>query len=353
MPIRFRCQDCSSRVKVPEGTQGKQVKCPRCGRIQSVPSSSQDVGKGDLTVHTLVGSMHKAPKRKEALVSSPATANGDSDRFDVYDATQSRGPGDSGGGVPGGLNIPAEAADKNDESDHGSASTRNPGDSGHHNYRGNHTMSRKKRRRLEAKAARARRDAERARSQQSRIDESRKQVEDIFAGSKYDTQSDTVEQSAPVPTPAPTPTPAPVKRPEPQASTQPEAIALAGSETLDEQIETVIQQSPMADVPVDYAETRPQAAAPEAQPQQASGWTLDLTAEAYPFLKLVPWVLRVAALMLIGPAFKAMLIANDQGFSAVVSMLVLFAGLTLVAVTWTVGEIATAVRDIAMRNATT
>jgi len=317
MPIRFRCQDCSSRVKVPEGTQGKQVKCPRCGRIQSVPNRS--ASQSDLTVHTLVGSMHKAPKRKEALVGSPASVNGDSDQFDTYDNPDS---GDSGGGVPGGLDIPAEVA--NEDYDSGQDNS-NPGDSGHHKYRGNHTMSRKKRRRLEAKAARARRDAERA-GKQARIAESRKQVEDIFAGSKYDTRSESAEDSTP--------------------GTQPEAITLNGSESLDEQIETVIQQAPMADVPQDYAtETQD-------QPQQATGpaWTLDLTAEAYPFLKLVPWVLRIAALMLIGPAFKAMLVANEQGFSAVVSMLVLFAGLTLVAVTWTVGEIATAVRDIAMRN---
>ena len=79
--------------------------------------------------------------------------------------------------------------------------------------------------------------------------------------------------------------------------------------------------------------------------------TFDLSPEAYPFLQMVPWVLRLAAVMLIGLAFKAMLLADEQGYSFVVCMLVLFAGLTMVAVTWTVGEIARAVRDIALKRA--
>ena len=88
------------------------------------------------------------------------------------------------------------------------------------------------------------------------------------------------------------------------------------------------------------------------EPETTDSWSIDLTSEAYPFLRIIPWVLRITALMLIGPAFKAMLVADAQGFSGVVCMLVLFAGLAIVVVTWTVGEIATAVRDIALRRAT-
>ena len=96
MPIRFKCQDCRSRVKVPEGSQGKQVKCPRCGRIQSVPRHNShgrnNQPQGDLTVHTMVGSMHQSPKRKEALVTQ-----GSNGRNHEYR---------NGGGAPGGLDIP-------------------------------------------------------------------------------------------------------------------------------------------------------------------------------------------------------------------------------------------------------
>ncbi|MCC7204152.1 MAG: hypothetical protein IT441_03670 [Phycisphaeraceae bacterium] len=37
MPIRFRCQSCQAKIRVPEGSEGRKVKCPRCGLIQNVP----------------------------------------------------------------------------------------------------------------------------------------------------------------------------------------------------------------------------------------------------------------------------------------------------------------------------
>jgi uncharacterized protein YlaI len=263
MPIRFRCQDCRSRVKVPEGSQGKQVKCPRCGRIQSVPNRQ---GKGrhnppqdDLSVHTLVGSMHKAPKRKESLVSPGVDTGGDSDdRLDGYRR---------GGGTPGGLDLPSI-----DELDQSYA-----------------------------------RDTEQDEAAESKkIEDSRRRVQDLFATS----HSQTPEADEPT-----------------QAS---QALSLNGA-------------SPLAD-------TEPSETLQETQAPSHTGWTVDLSAEAYPFLKLVPWVLRLAAVMLIGLAFKAMLLADEQGYSFVVCMLVLFAGFTMVAVTWTVGEIARAVRDIALKR---
>jgi phage FluMu protein Com len=316
MPIRFRCQDCRSRVKVPEGSQGKQVKCPRCGRIQSVPSrdyGSDHAGTqvNDLTVHTCVNSMHKAPKRKESLVASAG------DRLDDYEGAE------PGGGVPGGLDIPIEAGN---------------GYQGN-SYKGNGQMSRKKRRRLEAARARAAQEAE--------ITESRKRVEDLFATSHDEFSSDNEEAVTDTQAGAAIVT---------KSVTRPQAIALDGGTLLTDQESVPDEAASQAELrslpPVEDTEAMAEQALPatEFEPEQDSRWTLDLTAEAYPFLKMVPWVLRVAALALIGPAFKAMLVASDQGFSAVVCMLVLFAGLTLVAVTWTVGEIATAVRDIALRR---
>jgi phage FluMu protein Com len=43
MPIRFQCETCDARMKVPEGSTGLRVKCPRCGQMQSVPSASEPV----------------------------------------------------------------------------------------------------------------------------------------------------------------------------------------------------------------------------------------------------------------------------------------------------------------------
>lgn len=322
MPIRFRCQDCRSRVKVPEGTQGKQVKCPRCGRIQSVPRQNPN-GQPEaesLTVHTLVGSMHQSPKRKEALVG--AGDNG----FDAYES--------GGGGVLDGLDIPEDAA------------------SGDTNDQRHERMSRKQRRRMEARAREAEmaREAAAAREaqecEQASIAESRSRVEDLFATSHHMADTSTESDSHPA------------DEAVGRIATPPKAIALSGGGT-------PIKHEP-ATIPVEAPRPATQAytarsadldrhkgvpANPDALDPD-SRWTFDLTSQAYPFLKVIPWVLRITALMLIGPAFKVMLVADAQGFSGVVSLLVLFMGLALVVVTWTVGEIATAVRDIALRRAT-
>ena len=37
MPIRFACADCGVRVKTPDGSEGKKMRCPRCGHLQLVP----------------------------------------------------------------------------------------------------------------------------------------------------------------------------------------------------------------------------------------------------------------------------------------------------------------------------
>ncbi|MEZ6191339.1 MAG: hypothetical protein R3C45_08610 [Phycisphaerales bacterium] len=323
MPIRFRCQDCRSRVKVPEGTQGKQVKCPRCGRIQSVPRHhSQALEDAEpLTVHTLVGSMHQSPKRKEALV-------GGNNGYNHYESR--------GGGAPGGLDIPEEAAD-----------------SGYTNHK-HDRMSRKQRRRMEARA----REAELARQaaadreaetlDQDAINESRKRVADLFATSESKSFDEAQTESAPI-----TPLVAETAR----TATPPKAIAFAGNGSAVKHEEPVVAGTETVSVkPTHVVESAAQQSAeqddaPDA-PEQETRWTFDMTSDAYPFLKVIPWVLRITALMLIGPAFKVMLVADAQGFSGVVSLLVLFMGLALVVVTWTVGEIATAVRDIALKKAT-
>jgi len=271
MPIRFRCQDCRSRVKVPEGSQGKDVKCPRCGRIQSVPNrqgkSRHNTSQDDLSVNMLVGSMHKAPKRKEALVGTGA---------DSYDHPANGYP--RGGGTPGGLDLPS--VDEHEPS---------------------HAQE------IERDQA----------TESQKIAESRRRVQDLFATShRKETEAggDTSISADHGPPPA-------------GAS---QGLSLNGQSSITNTPST--EQATSHEMP------------------SGTGWTVDLSAEAYPFLKLVPWILRITSVMLIGLAFKAMLLADEQGYSFVVCMLVLFAGFTMVAVTWTVGEIARAVRDIALKR---
>ena len=42
MPIRFHCGDCRAKIKVPEGAEGRKVKCPRCGAVHRVPEQVQE-----------------------------------------------------------------------------------------------------------------------------------------------------------------------------------------------------------------------------------------------------------------------------------------------------------------------
>ncbi len=48
MPLRFLCQACESRMKVPDGSHGRKVKCPKCGMMQLVPSQAE-IDKQNLT----------------------------------------------------------------------------------------------------------------------------------------------------------------------------------------------------------------------------------------------------------------------------------------------------------------
>ena len=41
MPIRFFCQACDARMRVPDGSFGRKAKCPRCGFLQAIPGESE------------------------------------------------------------------------------------------------------------------------------------------------------------------------------------------------------------------------------------------------------------------------------------------------------------------------
>ncbi len=60
MPIRFHCESCEARVKVPAGSEGRRVKCPRCGHLQRVPRHSEQLltvgaGSGDPSGDSAMG----------------------------------------------------------------------------------------------------------------------------------------------------------------------------------------------------------------------------------------------------------------------------------------------------------
>jgi phage FluMu protein Com len=39
MAIEFRCSDCTTRLKAPDYSSGKRVKCPKCASIQTIPGA--------------------------------------------------------------------------------------------------------------------------------------------------------------------------------------------------------------------------------------------------------------------------------------------------------------------------
>ncbi|MCC7409913.1 MAG: hypothetical protein IT442_17735 [Phycisphaeraceae bacterium] len=55
MPIRFRCESCQAKIRVPEGSEGRKVKCPRCGLIQNVPQRAHVSGHAEEEVKLAVG----------------------------------------------------------------------------------------------------------------------------------------------------------------------------------------------------------------------------------------------------------------------------------------------------------
>ncbi len=47
MTIEFRCPSCDKLLRTPEGTQGKQAKCPQCGSLMPIPAESTYVPPRD------------------------------------------------------------------------------------------------------------------------------------------------------------------------------------------------------------------------------------------------------------------------------------------------------------------
>lgn len=41
MPISFSCSNCQSTIRVPDGSEGKKTRCPKCEEIQQIPDQSE------------------------------------------------------------------------------------------------------------------------------------------------------------------------------------------------------------------------------------------------------------------------------------------------------------------------
>lgn len=84
MPIRFECESCSARIKVPDSTEGRKVKCPRCGSTQRVPGSKSADKAVAPDEEQVSPALSKAPPTL-ASVAAPALADDIDESDDTSD----------------------------------------------------------------------------------------------------------------------------------------------------------------------------------------------------------------------------------------------------------------------------
>ncbi len=70
MPFRFHCEHCDVRIKVPDGSAGKKVKCPGCGQAQRIP-----VAAAPPTAAAVVPPKARAMAVSDAAVSDAAVSD--------------------------------------------------------------------------------------------------------------------------------------------------------------------------------------------------------------------------------------------------------------------------------------
>jgi len=77
MPIRFFCEACEARVKVPEGSEGRKMKCPRCSTVQRVPTDpAKHVEAGALPPsQQKEGEKNKSSDSAEAVIQEAPTGS--------------------------------------------------------------------------------------------------------------------------------------------------------------------------------------------------------------------------------------------------------------------------------------
>ena len=84
MPIRFACADCGARIKVPDGSEGRKVRCPKCETSQRVPEVSDMAIESpvDETEHALdqlsqqaEAAEEQAREQRDAMMSTPSEEN--------------------------------------------------------------------------------------------------------------------------------------------------------------------------------------------------------------------------------------------------------------------------------------
>lgn len=88
MPLRFNCQNCDARIRVPDGSEGRKVRCPRCGALQHVQA------KPEVKITVRPESVRELARGLEARAGGGAVGGG---RLSVASATAVAEPAASRG----------------------------------------------------------------------------------------------------------------------------------------------------------------------------------------------------------------------------------------------------------------
>ncbi|MFI4874498.1 MAG: hypothetical protein ACIALR_04145 [Blastopirellula sp. JB062] len=75
MPIEFLCAACPKKLRVPDASAGKKVKCPGCGQIQKIPAATSDDPLGDVIRDSASIAPSASPKPRKSATSQSGESN--------------------------------------------------------------------------------------------------------------------------------------------------------------------------------------------------------------------------------------------------------------------------------------
>ncbi len=329
MVIRLHCEDCNAKIKVPDGAEGKNIKCPRCGAIHRVPSL-QTVPADDKPSTTTAPA---SDTDLDSLASALGAPQHDDEDDDVQETSSDHLADQS---------QPTDEDDWSQEEDQPSDEY-NPLDA-LAAMAGQEESAHDDEDDLEDQEYDEDLDDPNPSSEQPHIkmDLSLQPHEPDYgvamaAGADYDPG---ITPVATRPKPKPNANPIPIAQPADQADARPQ------SPDIDAAVPTPLSMN--------RPSPRPQPKAiPLADPaaKKHAAPTSHNSDQPYTHMLVAAWVLRVLAGLSVGGAVKLMLVASSLNWPAGDCLVVLLVGLVVAATVWGLAEIVFAVRDMARRNA--
>ena len=349
MPIRFHCDDCRAKIKVPEGAEGRKVKCPRCGAVHRVPEQVAEkqpvaaaVSENESALDTPnldeaseLDSLASAIGEEEDYSSSPEDELAEDEQYEEDESDEDDDADDEDQPEvhdPTLIDIPGEGEHVEEEDPLAALAAMSDEDDDHES-------------------------PDSAFSQDLEPDD--QEPED--SGALFE-EPDADEADLSVS--APPPVVATSKRAIPIPNAKPKPIAQATKKTSESRQHSGLEPEAEARPNVPSPQPRgiplsskPSTGRPTAKPipkgepvpHIAPGQPVAVASkkQAFDLLGSLGWALRVLAVLAVGGTVKLLLVAINIGWSWGDTLLVLLVGLIASVTVWTVGEIALAVRRMA------